>query len=249
MAKTKDATSKILNGPRETRRFGRTLIVDLAAPQLGLVVERGSSLPRASVVVTTCAREIIALSKEGVKVDAIVVIGSETDPAEHPDLREITENLRALRDKWFSRAKLLVFSKTRDLSSYDVRATLAMYNAVHLEFDWGTAKNWTSATGEKGPAFAQFVDDCHHFDHLILELSLFRAPVDNTTANEVTALGKKIAEIKPQEVNVMHALGSVAHKKGAKAATKSQRDKIVEKLADATGLSVQPEEFEELLPS
>ncbi|MEM9379221.1 MAG: hypothetical protein AAGB93_04655 [Planctomycetota bacterium] len=249
MAKTKEATPQILNGPTETRRFGRTMIVDLAAPQLGLVVERGSSLPRASVVVTTCAREIIALSKEGIKVDTIVVVGSTTDPAEHPDLREITENLRALRDKWFSRAKLLVFTKTRDLSSYDVRATLAMYNAVHLEFDWGTAKTWTAITGEKGPLFGKFVDDCHHFDHLILELSLFKAPVDNTADNEVTALGKKILEIKPQEVLVMAATGSATGKKGAKAATKPQRDKVVEKLADATGLSVQPEDFEQLLPS
>ncbi|MEM9802467.1 MAG: hypothetical protein AAGA20_19215 [Planctomycetota bacterium] len=249
MAKTKDVVSKILDGPRDTRRFGKALIVDLAAPQLGLVVERGSSLPRASVVVTTCAREIIALSKEGIKVDSILVVGSETDPAEHPDLREITENLRALRDKWFSRAKLLVFSQTRDLSSYDVRATLAMYNAVHLEFDWGTAKNWTTATGEKGPAFAQFVDDCHHFDHLILELSLIRAPIDNTAANEVTALGKKITEIKPQEVIVMCHTGSVTGKKGAKAATPSQRDKTVDKLADATGIAVRAEDYEALLPS
>ena len=248
MAKNQDATSKILHGPHETRRFGRTLTVDLSAPQLGLVVERRSSLPRASVVVTTCAREIITLSKEGVKVDTIVVVGSETDPAHHPDLREITENLRALRDKWFSRAKLLVFTKTRDLSSYDVRATLAMYNAVHLEFDWGTAKNWTAATGEKGPAFGSFVDDCHHFDHLVLEVSLFRAPVDNTTANEVTAMGKKFQVIKPQEVLVMHATGSVTGKKGAKAATKTQRDKIADTLAEATGFSVQPEDYEALIP-
>ena len=93
MSKTKDTTPQILNGPKVTRRFGRALIIDIAAPQLGLVVERGSNLPRASVVVTTCAREIIALSKEGIKVESIIVVGSEVDPAEHPDLREITENL------------------------------------------------------------------------------------------------------------------------------------------------------------
>lgn len=249
MAKTKDATSQILHGPHETRRFGRTITIDLSAPQLGLVVERGSSLPRASVVVTTCARQIIALSKEGIKVDTIVVVGGETDPADHPDLREITENLRALRDKWFSRAKLLVFTKTRDLSCYDVRATLAMYNAVHLEFDWGTAKNWTAATGEKGPAFSALVDDCHHFDHLVLEVSLFRAPIDNTAANEVTAMGKKFQVMKPQEILVMCAMGSVTGKKGAKAATKAQRDKIADQLAEATGISVQPEDYEVLLPS
>lgn len=248
MSKTKDSTAKILNGPRDTKRFGRALVIDIAAPQLGLVVERGSSLPRASVVVTTCAREIIPLSKEGIKVESIVVIGSEVDPTEHPDLREITENLRALRDKWFSRAKLLVLTKTRDMSSYELRATLAMYSQVHLEFDWGTSKLWTSATGEKGPDFAQFVDDCHHFDHLVLETSLFKAPLDNTTESEIASLAKKISEIRPQEVVVMCSTGSISEKKGAKAATKPQRDKIVETLAEATGLSVHPDEFEDILP-
>ena len=249
MAKTKDANSKILNGPRETRRFGRALIIDLASPQLGLVVERGSSLPRASVVVTTCAREIIALSKEGIKVETIIVLGSTADPANHPDLREISENLRALRDKWYSRAKLLVFTKTRDMSSYELRATLAMYSAVHLEFDWGTAKLWTAATGQKGPEFAQFVNDCHHFDHLVLETHLFKAPQDNTTDSEIKGMASKMMEIKPQEVVMMCAHGSLTGKKGAKAATKPQRDKIVEALAEATGLAVHPDEFEEFLPS
>lgn len=248
MSKTKDTTPQILNGPKVTRRFGRALIIDIAAPQLGLVVERGSNLPRASVVVTTCAREIIALSKEGIKVESIIVVGSEVDPAEHPDLREITENLRALRDKWFSRAKLLVLTRTRDLSSYSLRATLAMYNAVHLEFDWGTSKMWTATTGLKGPDFTQFVDDCHHFDHLVLETSLFRAPQDNTTDSEITHMAKKIAEIKPQEVVVMQHTGSVTGKDGAKAATKTQRDKIVEALAEATGLSVHPEDHEVIHP-
>lgn len=246
MSKTKDSEAKILSGPRETKRFGRALVVDIAAPQLGLVVERGSSLPRASVVVTTCAREIIALSKEGIKVESIVVIGSEVDPADHPDLREITENLRALRDKWFSKAKLLVLTETRDMSSYETRVTLAMYSEIRLQFDWGTAKLWTAATGEKGPLFAKFVEDCHHFDHLVLEVSLFKAPLDNTTTNEVSALAKKIVEIKPQEVIVMAATGSISDKKGAKAATKPQRDKIVEALAEATGLSVHPDEYEEI---
>ncbi len=249
MAKTKDANSKILNGPRETKRFGRALIIDLASPQLGLVVERGSSLPRASVVVTTCAREIIALSKEGIKVETIIVLGSEADPADHPDIREISENLRALRDKWFSRAKLLVFTKTRDMSSYELRATLAMYNAVHLEFDWGTAKNWTTATGRKGPEFAKFVTDCHHFDHLVLETALYKAPFDNMSDAEIKSMGEKLLEIKPQEVVMMCGGGSAAGTKGVKYATKPQRDKIVEKLAEATGVAVHPDEFEELLPA
>ena len=61
-------------------------------------------------------------------------------------------------------------------------------------------------------------------------------------------MAKKIAEIKPQEVVVMHHTGSVTGKAGAKAATKTQRDKIVETLAEATGLSVHPEDHEVIHP-
>ena len=135
------------------------------------------------------------------------------------------------------------------MSSYELRATLAMYSAVHLQFDWGTAKNWTAATGEKGPAFAQFVTDCHHFDHLVLETALYKAPFDSTAASELKALGEKLKEINPQEVVIMGGGGSAAGAKGVKYATKPTRDKIIESLAEATGLSVHPDEFEELLPA
>ena len=140
-------------------------------------------------------------------------------------------------------------TKTRDMSSYELRATLAMYTAVHLEFDWGTAKTWTAATGEKGPAFARLVNDCHHFDHLVLETALYKSPIDNTTPAELKALGEKLMEIKPQEVVILGGGGSAAGTKGVKYATKPTRDKIIESLAEATGVSVHPDEYEELLPA
>ena len=78
-------------------------------------------LARGSVVVTSSARRLIDLSKGGEKVETIAVIGSEADPASHPDLREITENLRILRTKWFPRAKLALFTP-RDICSLSMLA-------------------------------------------------------------------------------------------------------------------------------
>ena len=86
----------------------------------------------------------------------------------------------------------------------DLRATLAMFNEVRLEFDWGTSKLWTQVTGEKGPAFTQLVDDCHHFDHLILETTLFRGEeADNTTPTEITAMEHRL-RLKWRMENALH---------------------------------------------
>ena len=78
-------------------------------------------------------------------------------------------------------------------------------------------------------------------------MSIFKAPVDNTTASEVAAIAKHLEIMKPQEVAVLCQHGSITGKKGAKTATKPQRDKLVEALAEATGLAVHPEEPEALI--
>ena len=113
MSTTPD-TTVLLHGPVRTR-WGKTMVLDLTAPQGHLVVERGSTLARASVIVTTCARRLQELSKAGEKVRAIVVVGQENDPATHPDLQAITENLRALRDKWFNRAKMMIITAAPEM--------------------------------------------------------------------------------------------------------------------------------------
>jgi len=94
----------LLSGPSPTEPWGRTLRLDLGALDATLAISRDNRLPRASVVVTLAAQELMRLSKAGEKVQTILVVGSEVDPTRHPGFREISENLRALRTKWFPRA-------------------------------------------------------------------------------------------------------------------------------------------------
>src|SRR5688572_3804314 len=96
----------IFSGPLKTERLGATLGSDLGSQGMALAVSRESRMPRASVVVTTAARHIIRISKAGEKIETLAVYGSVSDPTLHPDFREITENLRDLRNKWFAKAKL-----------------------------------------------------------------------------------------------------------------------------------------------
>lgn len=245
----------MVTGPLENKRFGRTLVVDISAPQVALTARRGLSLPRASLIVTTAAREIIILAREAVKVDTIVVVGSDGDPSNHPDLREITENLRALRDKHLPRAKLRVFTSTRDLTSYDLRSTLAMYDRVHLQFEWGSAKVFSAVTGEKPTQFATLVKHATSFDHLVIEANFFKGPEDkdNSVDAEVKLWIKKLQELKPQEIHILPGIGSgatVGPNTGAgkvKPVAKSRRDEIMEEVAEKTGLNVSQHDDEALL--
>jgi len=245
----------MVTGPLDSKRFGRTLVIDISAPQVALTARRGLSLPRASLIVTTAAREIIILAREAVKVDTIVVVGSDGDPSNHPDLREITENLRALRDKHLARAKLRVFTTTRDLTAYDLRSTLAMYDRVHLQFEWGSAKVFSAVTGEKPTQFATLVKHASSFDHLVIEANFFKGPEerDNSVDAEVKLWIKKLQELKPQEVHILPGIGSGATGGGGtgagkvKAVAKSRRDEITEEVAEKTGLNVSQHEDEALL--
>lgn len=226
-------------GPFVTKRMGRIVSIDMTAPQVSMSLARDSSLPRASVVVTTAARNMMELSKAGEKVDHVVVFGSSTDPTLHPDLREITDNLRALRDKWFQRAKLVMISRFTDLPSYDIRVALGTYNKVITRFEWGTAKTFGAFTGEKQTQLTSLIKHLGTFENLIVEANFVTGTPDNTAEAEVNGWIKKLQEFQPMEVHVLSGVDQCNPKTAkAKGLTKPKRDKIVAAAAEATGLTI-----------
>ncbi len=234
-----------LYGPRVTKRFKRTLALDLTATQEHLVVERGSSLARGSVIVTTCARTMIASSKAGDKLDTIIVTGSGGDPVLHPDLREVTENLRTLRDKWFSRAKLYITTGVTDLENEEMRACLAMYDGVLMRYQWGNAKAFAKATGAKATQLGPLTSRLTQLDHLIVEASFFKGGNANASDKDVASWVKKIEEIAPQEVHVISGTGG--EPKPAKGLTAKQLQAVCDALSEKTGLVATLHEEEPLL--
>ena len=213
------------------------LTIDLSAPQQNLVVERGSSLPRASLVVTTCARRMIELSKAGEKVEAIVVRGSDLDPTAYPGLREVTENLRVLRGKWFSRAKLCMITRPTDLESYDLRLAMAKYDRVFMHYEWGTAKTFAAVTGAKQTALAALTRHLSSLDRVVVLANFFRGDADNSTADEVNSWIRKLQDVRPVEVHILTGVGEHLRKK-VRAITPSRRQQIADLVAEKTGLAV-----------
>ena len=242
------STPVLLQGPFNSARFGKTLCIDITTPHNSLVVERGSELPRASLIVTTAARYLIDSSRNGDKLDHILVIGTGIDPAEHPDLRMIVENLRALKDKWFARAKLALRTRTHNLEAYTLRSTISKFNSVYIPMEWGTTKVFSAMTGDKATALAQMVKGLGSLENVTLEAQFASGADGNMSESDIAAWVKKVEEASPARVHLLGGPPRSAKKLTAKPSTKPQRKKIMDSLAEKTGLTAELFDAETTLP-
>lgn len=232
-------------GPIRSERLGNALGIDLGSQDLTLAVSRDNRMPRAAVVVTTAARQLIRLNKAGEKLDTIVVFGSEVDPTLHPRFKEITENLRDLRNKWFQRAKLVLHAPSPHVDTLEAQLSLGIYDRVVLRIEGGTAKSFAALSGRKSTDLGEIVRAIAHLENVVIESRFFRGSVDTTTDTELRGWIRKLGEIGPCEVHVLES-----DKKAAKAklrpAPKSVIQKVVEEVTEKLGVPAHVHEDEVL---
>jgi len=229
--------SSILTGPEKSPRWGLALFIDLGTPDSTLAISRENRLPRASVVVTLAAQELMRLSKGGEKVENIVVRGSEIDPTLHPGFKEITENLRELRNKWFPRAKLCLESDEPHLETREARLGVAAYDRPVIRLESGTAKTFARQTGRKSSQLGEIVHHLTHIERVIIRAHFVRGEVDNSTPNEVKGWIKRLRDVRPNEVQI-----SSPNPRGGRnlprGVTKTRLREIVEEVSDTVGATV-----------
>lgn len=234
-------------GPVRSDRLGNALGIDLGSQDLTLAVSRDNRMPRAAVVVTTAARQLIRLNKAGEKLDAVVVFGSEVDPTLHPRFKEVTENLRDLRNKWFPRAKLVLHTPEPHVDTAEAQVSLGIYDRVLLRLEGGTAKTFAALSGRKSTDLGEIVRSVAHLENVVVETRFFRGATDTTTDAELRGWYRKLGELKPCEVHVL-----TSDKKAAKAklrpAPKSVVTKVIDEVSDKLGIPAHTHEDAVLFP-
>ena len=228
--------SPVFNGPGRTERFGVVLGIDLGCADSGMVVSREVRMPRASYVITNAARHVIRLAKSGEKIDGLVVWGSEADPTMHPEFREITGNLRDLRNKWFAKATLWLASDNPRVDEAVQRHAIAAYDKAVVRFDWGTAKTFAALTERKSADYANLCAHLGHLENLTFQVRFVRGEVDTTTDAELKAWTKKVSELKPRAI---HLLNPEPKGKKTKPIPKARLGEIVAEITEKTGLTPQ----------
>jgi len=231
-----DLNTPVIKGPLRSERLGATLGIDIGYAENALSVSRENRMPRASIVITTAARGIIRLSKSGEKVESIAAVGTEMDPTLHPDFKEITGNLRDLRNKWFPKAKLWLQSDDAHLEAPNVRHQLGVFDRVLVRFDWGSTKLFTAMTGRKSAELATLQSSLTHLESLVIHARFVKGEgVDNTVEAEVKAWVKRMGEIRPREIHILAADAKLASKK-YKLATKARIAEIAAEVTEKTGI-------------
>jgi wyosine [tRNA(Phe)-imidazoG37] synthetase (radical SAM superfamily) len=245
----------IVYGPQKTRRFGIGLGVNLAPSQTDgdppgrvrwnatstetvPVYGRVRGVVSPGVVVTSVARRLIELSKLGEKLDAVVVAG-DGDPTMHPNLLEITENLRDLRNKWFAKAALCLVSDSRALTSPELRQALSIYDRAMLRFEWGTAKTHAAFVPDSESDYKTIVERLAGLDHRwIAQATFVQGALDNSSEKEVAAWLKKVEEVRPREVHLTTLENERGAKTaGVKAVSVAKLEEIASKVTEKLGLT------------
>jgi len=206
-------------------------VFDKIAPDAGEpIISMRRKMPTPGVIVTSAARRIIELSKAGEKYESLVVTGN-FEPTDHPELGEVVENVRQLRDKWLGKSALCLVSRDLDPSRPHLRHHLGMFDKPIVRFEWGTAKAFATDTKRPSSDLKALVDVLTGLDKLILQASFSDGKTGNASPTEVKNWIKKVGEIRPREVHLLGAEG-----KGVKPLPAAKLEKIAAELVETTGV-------------
>lgn len=239
---SESSTHAIVFGPFQSPSLGTCLGINIAparrsketegtvfdkiAPDAGEpIISMRRKMPTPGVIVTSAARRIIELSKAGEKYESLVVTGN-LEPTEHPELSEVVENLRQLRDKWMAKTALCLVSRDLSPTAAHLRHVIGMFDKPIVRFEWGTAKAFAADTRRPSSDLKALVDLLTGLDKLILQASFSDGSAGPA---EVKNWIKKVGEIRPREVH----LGSP---EGKSALPTARLEKIAAELVEATGI-------------
>ncbi len=223
----------VVQGPLEHPQYGKCLVI-----RPTLETQRVGRFPTQAVVVTTAARHLISLSKEGEKLQSVIVEGEEHDPTRHPEFHEISENLRELCNKHFPKAKLCLVSNAPVLDRAKARHALVYYDKPILRLEAGFKKTFAALSGEDPNEFTERVTNMGklELERLVVHASFVRGDIDNSKDNEIRAWIKHLADIKPAAIEI-----TTPAKAGAKSKpiTKTRITQIAELVTEKTGIPVE----------
>ncbi|QDU69861.1 hypothetical protein [Engelhardtia mirabilis] len=225
---------RVVQGPLDHEAHERHIRIEPTCE-----TNRPDTFPTQAVVVTTAARRIIDLSKNGDKVKSLVITG-DRDPMEHGDFREIAENIKELQKKWFPKATMVLETRGFHMDTADLRHTLSLFDRPLVRFEYGTQKSFTALTGRKGTDLKDIVEnlDKIELERWVLTATFVRGAADNSTPSEVKNWLKYVEDLKPGGVRI-GTLAKEDKERKLKPVTKTRMDEIEAQIAEKTGLQVE----------
>lgn len=210
----------LIFGPVDSRRYGRSLGVNILPPDRKIcdfncpycecgwtevAASRGPApalFPPARDVLAGLEADFRARRDAGETIDTITFAGNG-EPTMHPEFAAIAAGTRALRDRFYPRATLVLLSAATNLGRADVREALGAFDVRVMKLDAGTAEGFRAVNMPVGKfALDRIVADLMTLRGIVIQAMFVRGRVDNTTEEEVSAWIRLLAEIRPESVQV-----------------------------------------------
>lgn len=213
--------SGVIYGPVHSRRLGLSLGINLlpstyklcsfdclycqygrtAKPILDLS-HQIKDLPRPKEVCDALAKSLQSILRQKKKLDSITFAGNG-EPTLHPDLVEIVEAVKLLRDGYLPQAKLAILSNSSTVGKEDVREALKMLDLRVMKFDAGTEELTRQLNGPAPPVYlGDIVAGLRRLRNVILQSLFVQGRVTNSDPDSVVLWLEKVNEIQPTLVQV-----------------------------------------------
>lgn len=245
-------------GPIHSRRLGVSLGINLG-PNDGKVCsfdcvycEAGynsqgkgaSGLPPREKVKEQLKDKLLKMKEEGENLDVITFSGNG-EPTLHPDFAGIVDDVLALRNEFYPKAKVSVLTNSTKIFTPSVIEALNKVDNNILKLDSAIETTMQIVDQPNMPSFTvkKVIEGLKKFEGKgIIQTMLLRGEhdgfhIDNTTPEEIDALIKAYKEIKPREIMIYSLDRSTPEEKLIKV-PKEELEEIGEKIEDSTGIKV-----------
>ncbi len=201
-------------GPVASRRFGRTLGINVFPPglkvcgfncvycQLGWGSDpagREVPWPSADRLLAEIGSAVAGLDPAGAATVGALVFSGDGEPTLHPEFRKIVCGVAAIRDERWPGRRIIVLSNGTTLDREGVREGLARADVRVLKLDAGTAAVNRPFTPLDLDAY---LERLRSLSGVTIQSMFIRGRVDNTRPEDLRAWQDRLRRIRPLEVQV-----------------------------------------------
>lgn len=211
----------IIYGPVHSRRLGLSLGVNLLPSSYKLCsfnclycqygwtpkptlnpTYQTKDLPQPREVSDALEKSLQQIIRQRIKLDCITFSGNG-EPTLHPELGEIVETAKILRDMYLPQVKLAILSNSSTVGRKDVRGTLNMLDLRVMKLDAGSEELIHRLNGPAPPFYlGEIVAGLKQLKDVILQSLFVQGRVTNADPDSLELWLEKVREIQPLLVQV-----------------------------------------------
>lgn len=170
-------------------------------------------IPSVNEIVTAMALTLEQLSGDGKTIDSITICGNG-EPTVYPNLSEVLEMTKQLRDRYQPQAQLAMFSNSSTVGNKAIREALELLDVKIMKFDAGSEELFQQLNHPREPIYmGDIVSGLKELKNVYLQSLFVQGRIANADPDSVGLWIERVRDIRPLGVHVYTLDRETADKK------------------------------------